>query len=82
MASRKSASAKAKGAAPKKKALAKKKAVAKKAPAKKKAAAKKAPAKKTPDASHNAQGKRQQDTQRAPQHTKKRNNLNGFQINK
>ena len=46
MASRKSASAKAKGAAPKKKALAKKKAVAKKAPAKKKAAAKKAPAKK------------------------------------
>ena len=49
MASRKSASAKAKGAAPKKKALAKKKAVAKKAPAKKKAAAKKkAVAKKAP----------------------------------
>ena len=53
MASRKSASAKAKGAAPKKKAPAKKKAVAKKAPAKKapakkKAAAKKAPAKKAP----------------------------------
>ena len=53
MASRKSASAKAKGAAPKKKAPAKKKAVAKKAPAKKapakkKAVAKKAPAKKVP----------------------------------
>ena len=53
MASRKSASAKAKGAAPKKKAPAKKKVVAKKAPtkkapAKKKAAAKKAPTKKAP----------------------------------
>ena len=53
MASRKSSSAKAKGAAPKKKAPAKKKVVAKKAPAKKapakkKAVAKKAPAKKAP----------------------------------
>ena len=53
MASRKSASAKAKGAAPKKKAPAKKKVVAKKstakkAPAKKKVVAKKAPAKKAP----------------------------------
>ncbi len=47
MASRKSASAKAKGVAPKKKALAKK-APSKKAPAKKKAVAKKAPAKKAP----------------------------------
>ncbi|MDB2643297.1 RNA polymerase-binding protein DksA [Luminiphilus sp.] len=47
MASRKSASAKAKGAAPKKKAVAKK-APTKKAPAKKKAVAKKAPAKKAP----------------------------------
>ena len=47
MASRKSASAKAKGAAPKKKAVAKK-APTKKAPAKKKAVAKKAPAKKVP----------------------------------
>ena len=47
MASRKSASAKAKGAAPKKKASAKK-APSKKAPAKKKAVAKKAPAKKAP----------------------------------
>jgi DnaK suppressor protein len=48
MASRKSASAKAKGAAPKKKAPAKKKAVAKKAPAKKAPAKKKAVAKKAP----------------------------------